>query len=133
MKQISIIGLFVIVLACLSWPGYLFAQNDALREAMDDTQGAKDELMEAVNTEQGEKITAAADTIVKLLEEVRTFWADKKMPDVLKMFDDTIGQAKAMSAMGTSGKLDGAKEAFAKLNASCSRCHDTHPEEKLPK
>ncbi len=131
MKQT--LRLFVIVMACLSGPAYLFAQNDALRESMDNTQDAKGDLMEAVDAQQGQKITAAADTIVKLLEENRKFWADKKMPDVLEMFDDTIGQAKAMSAMGKSGKLDGAKEAFAKLSTSCSRCHDAHPEEKLPK
>lgn len=123
---------FIVILACLAAPAYLAAQNDALRESMDNAQAAKDELKGAIDAQQGNKVTEASDQIVEILQENRKFWADKKMPDVLEMFDDTIRETRAISAMGKSGKLDGAKDAFAKLNASCSRCHDAHPEQKLP-
>jgi cytochrome c556 len=122
---------FVLATAALAAPVLIQAQNDALRESMDNAQDAKDDLMDAVDAKQGAKISEASDKITKILTENRKFWVDKKMPDVLKMFDDTIAQSKAMSAMGKSGKLDGAKAAFTKLNASCSGCHDSHPEKKL--
>ena len=109
------------------------AQNDEWKQKMEDAQEAKDDLLDAVNAKSGPKAVGATAKISKILLETKQFWADKKMPDIVKLADANLVATDALSKLAASGNMDQSKAAYDKLNSSCSACHDVHPENRLGK
>ena len=131
MKQkwiaLSLIG------AGLAIPTAMVAQNDDWKQKMEDAQEAKDDLMDAVDAKAGPKAAEAAAKMLKILLETKQFWAGQKMADVVKLADDNIAALNEMAKIAGSGSMDQGKAVFAKVNNTCSACHDTHPENRLKK
>jgi cytochrome c556 len=71
--------------------------------------------------------------MIAIMTETKTFWAEKKMDDIVKLADGSLSALNEMAALAKSGKMDNAKAAFDKINASCSACHDLHPENRVKK
>jgi len=112
-------------------PGMLVAQDDAYRQKMDDAQDAKDDLMDAIGAKSGPKAAIATAKMTKTVQEVKQFWAAKKMADIVKLADASLAALDAMNKLVSSGKVDQSEEAFQKINDTCSACHDAHPEKRL--
>ncbi len=122
-----------VLAAGLALPVAVRAQNEEWRQKMEDAQEAKDDLMEAVSDKSGPKAAAASAKIARILQETKTFWAAQKMTDVARLADNSIAAVNNMAKIAASGQMDAAKAAYNKINATCSACHDVHPENRLKK
>ena len=71
--------------------------------------------------------------MTKILRETKQYWAGLKMADIAKLADANLTAMEEMSKLAGSGKMDQAKADFDKIGASCSACHDIHPEKRLSK
>jgi hypothetical protein len=119
--------------AGLAIPTAVVAQNDDWKQKMEDAQEAKDDLMDAVGAKSGPKAVEATAKLMKILLESKEFWAGQKLADVVKLVDDNIAALNEMAKIAGSGNMDQGKVVFAKVNNTCSACHDTHPENRLKK
>lgn len=73
-------------------------------------------------------VAEGADAVAKNLEGTDKFWSAHKVADAVKMTNDGVAAAKALSAAAKSGDAAATKEAGAKLGASCKGCHDQYRE-----
>ena len=117
--------------AVLTIPAAIVAQDDAWRMKMDDAQDAKDDLMDAVDAKSGPKAAEATAKMTKIVQETKQFWAAKKMADIVTLADASLAALNEMSKMAAAGKMDQSKAVYQKIGATCSACHDVHPEKRL--
>ena len=69
-----------------------------------------------------------ADAIATNLDGTEKFWSAHKVADAVKLTSDGVAAAKALAVAAKAGKADEAKEASAKLGATCKGCHDQYRE-----
>ena len=106
-------------------------QDAAAHKAwMDDAADLQDELREQLQGTAGARAAEAATKIEKILAQVESYWAAKHADDVVKIARESRTLATAITTAAKSGRIDEAKEAFAKMNARCNACHDLHPEKR---
>jgi soluble cytochrome b562 len=117
----------------LAVPTLIIAQSEQWAMKMDDAQDAKDTLQDAVSAKNAKDAGEQTAKMIAILTETKKFWADQKMPDIVKIADDNLAALNEMAAMAKSGKMDGAQAGFDKINTTCSACHDIHPENRLKK
>jgi hypothetical protein len=122
-----------VIAVALAVPAALVGQNEAQIQMMDDAQEAKDDLLDAVEAKSGPKAAAATAKIVAILQETEKFWAEQKMPDIVKLAQDSIAATRDMEKVAKSGDMTQAREAYNKVNTACQGCHNIHPENRLKK
>jgi len=102
----------------------------AHRDWMDTLADLQDDLREHLVVKSGEKSEAAATAIEKILAQTQAYWATRHADDIVKIAQESRTLATAIAVAAKTGKLDQAAEAFTKMNARCSACHDLHPEKR---
>ena len=107
------------------------AELDAHKAWMDDAQDKKDDVREALAGKDAKKLVAAAMDIDKLTEQESQFWARTKIVRAKEIATKNRGEAKEMLQLARAGKFTEAGDAFARLEKTCSSCHDLHFEKQL--
>lgn len=97
---------------------------------MNDASDLQEELRDELQSTDGAKAAAAATKIEALMARTQTYWAGKRMEDVVKLAQDSRTYAKQVATAAKAGHLDEAKTAFGKMNDTCNVCHDLHPEKR---
>lgn len=111
--------------------GTAHAQDAAAhREWMDNLGDLQDELREHLVAKSAEKSAATATEIERILLQTQAYWAAKHADDIVNIAQESRTLAIAIATTAKADKLDQAAEAFEKMNARCSACHDLHPEKR---
>ena len=107
------------------------AELDAHKAWMDDAQDKKDDVREALAAKDANKLTAAAIEIEKLTDQEQKFWARTDILKAKELAATNRAEAKEMLQAARSAKFDAAGATFARLEKTCSSCHDLHFEKSL--
>ena len=103
---------------------------DAHRAWMDDAGDLQEALRDALRLKEGATVVDASAKMEALMGQTETYWAAKQAADIVKLAQAARSQAKEIGAAAAAAKFDDAEGVFAKLNATCSACHDLHPEKR---
>lgn len=97
---------------------------------MDDAAELQEDLKDALKAKSGPKAATAAVKIAGLMAQTQAYWAAKKESDIVKLAQESQGFARQVAAAARAGKLDDASAAATRMDATCSACHELHPEKR---
>ncbi len=120
----------VLLLLCLAGT-FSKAELDAHKAWMDDAQDKQEDVREALSAQDASKLVAAALVIDKLTEQEWQFWGRTTIAQAQEIAARNRGEAAEMLAAARAGKFAVAGQAFARLEKTCSACHDLHFEKQL--
>ncbi len=122
---------YILLPSVLLAAGFTVAELDAHRKWMDDAQDKKDDVREAIDGRDTAKLKEAAKAIELLTIQEQNFWATTAIKQAKEIAETNVGEARDLLRAANTGRFDDARKAFAKLEATCSACHNLHFE-KLP-
>lgn len=88
-------------------------------------------IRDAGKAKDAAAIGQSAAKIEDIFGKTQAFWDEKKWDDAIKMNQDQVVTAKALSAAAATGDWEKIRAANGALSAGCKSCHDAH-REKLP-
>jgi len=105
--------------------------ESALRKAgMDTLQDLKEEVQDALNAQSDRKAIKVAEELAKLLQREKQYWVLAKQPDVVRLAEESLSASRQILSSAKAGRWDHAANAFKALEATCTSCHDLHPEQR---
>lgn len=107
------------------------AELDAHKAWMDDAQDKKDDIREALAAKDQKKLMTAALEIDKLTEQEQKFWGRTSIEPAKQLAAKNRGESKEMLEAARNAQFDRADAAFARLERTCSSCHELHFEKEL--
>ena len=107
------------------------AELAAHKAWMDDAQDKKDDVREALAAKDAKKLVVAAVDMEKLTEREAQFWARTKIAQAKEIASRNRDEAKEMLAAARAREFSPAGDAFARLEKTCSSCHDLHFEKQM--
>lgn len=103
---------------------------DEHKAAMNDASDLQEDVRDALAANSGVRVAEAAGKIERLMGRTEDYWSARRQADIVKLAQATRALAVQLGGQAKAGKLDQAKDTFAKMNASCNTCHDLHPEKR---
>lgn len=103
---------------------------DAHRGWMNDAGDLQEDLRDSLRLKDGAKSTEASAQMEALMAQVEGYWAAKRAADIVKLAQDARAQSKELGAAAAAAKFEDAERLLARLGATCSACHDLHPEKR---
>lgn len=105
-------------------------EEDVIKN-MKEAQAAQSEVQDGIKARDAAKTQIAAQKLMNILQENRTFWGRQLMPATVKLANNSVAASRDVMEIARNGKMDTIQAAFDKMNTSCQACHDTHPEKQL--
>ena len=116
---------------CLAAAQFTKVELDAHKAWMDDAQDKKDDVREALAAKDAKKLVAVAAEIEKLTEQEQKFWARTTIAQAKEIAAKNRGEAQEMLQAARAARFAEAGEAFARLEKTCSSCHELHFEKQI--
>ena len=107
------------------------AELDAHKAWMDDAQDKKDDVREALAAKDAKRLVEAALDIERLTEREHQFWARTTIAKARELAVKNRGESREMLKAAQAGEFAQAADALARLEKTCSACHDLHFEKQL--
>jgi hypothetical protein len=90
----------------------------------------QDELREQLRGTSRDQAAATATKLEQILAQTEVYWAAKGADDIVTIARESRALAAAVATAAKAGNIEQATDAFEKMNARCSACHDRHPEKR---
>lgn len=103
--------------------------NHKLR--MNEAQELKYEVIEALQAGDLPQVVSATERMHPLLAAEITYWSNSGLADIHDLSRDNLALARQVTVAAQGNDVDAAIAAWGKLEASCSGCHDLHPEQRI--
>lgn len=123
--------LLLAAVLCLAATPFTKAQLDAHKAWMDDAQDKKDDVREALAAKDSKKLVAVAVEIEKLTAQEQNFWARTTIAQAKELAAKNRSEAKEILQSARAARFAQAADAFARLEKTCSSCHDLHFEKQI--
>jgi cytochrome c556 len=95
---------------------------------MDAAEDLKYQIQDGFDAKSSEKTAAPASELVTLLRKEETYWQKANLPEIVERAKAGTSAATQLLDLAKANRLADAASAFVRLNASCTSCHDQHPE-----
>jgi hypothetical protein len=97
---------------------------------MNDASEAQENFRFALEDKDQKAAVESLTTLEMLMGKTETYWTAKKAADGIKLAKDARASAAQALALAKTGNINGAREPFDKMGASCNACHDLHLEKR---
>jgi cytochrome c553 len=111
--------------------GVTAGQVQAHRQRMLDAQDLKFGIIETLAAGSVEGVAADLDAIQPLLEEEIAYWEATGLADITSLARGNLAQVRAVRVPLAAGDAQAALDAWSRVEAGCSGCHDLHPEQRV--
>lgn len=89
------------------------------------------DLFDAVDTQEMETLRRAAARLRPLLDAEHDYWLRTGLTDAIALSDRNRAALGNLQKASADGSPEAISQAVLDLSASCSACHDAHPEKRV--